>query len=69
MSMNHPFTRRCMLGLSIATVAPLGLGLRLSGYAQDATPVPNLGWSDEFSDNGLLNVATTVAPSASIVAG
>ncbi len=29
--------------------------------------MPVLGWSDEFNDNGLLNVATTVAPISSIV--
>jgi ABC-type Zn uptake system ZnuABC Zn-binding protein ZnuA len=32
-----------------------------------ATPTPNLGWSDDFANNGLLNVATTVAPISSIV--
>lgn len=51
----------------------MGWQFRFGVAAQDATPevaaspVPALGWSDEFSDNGLLNVATTVAPISSIV--
>jgi manganese/iron transport system substrate-binding protein len=43
--------------------------LRIS-RAQDGTPVPisSLGWDDSFeSDNGLFNIATTVAPISSIV--
>lgn len=45
------------------------LALPRLGYAQDATPAPesSLGWSDELTDNGHLNVATTVAPISSIV--
>lgn len=52
-------------------VAAAGLFARWSGAeAQDASPVApesSLGWSDELSDNGMLNVATTVAPISSIV--
>lgn len=63
-----PLSRRRILGYSAATLAIASLGRHASGtFAQDATPVPNLGWSDTFSDNGLLNVATTVAPISSIV--
>ena len=32
-----------------------------------AAPTSSLGWSDDLSDNGKLNVATTVAPISSIV--
>jgi manganese/iron transport system substrate-binding protein len=35
--------------------------------AQDATPAAILGWSDEFTEDARLNVATTVAPISSIV--
>lgn len=67
MMMHLRINRRLFLTASAGlVVAPL-----LAGSAdvagQDSTPVPNLGWSDAFSDNGLLNVATTVAPISSIV--
>jgi ABC-type Zn uptake system ZnuABC Zn-binding protein ZnuA len=50
----------------------LGAGFALAGTAMRAGSVQAqdgaaLRWSDEFSDNGLLNVATTVAPISSIV--
>lgn len=67
MSMSPRITRRALLGLSVVAVAPVGLARWLSVDAQEATPVPNLGWSDDLADNGLLNVATTVAPISSIV--
>jgi manganese/iron transport system substrate-binding protein len=65
--MSPRITRRALLGLSVVAVAPVGLARWLSVDAQEATPVPNLGWSDDLADNGLLNVATTVAPISSIV--
>ena len=60
--------RRNLL-VSAAAVAISGRTLRLA-RAQDSTPTPttSLGWSDDFEvDNGLINVATTVAPISSIV--
>jgi ABC-type Zn uptake system ZnuABC Zn-binding protein ZnuA len=36
-------------------------------FAQDDTGDVALGWNDELTDNGQLNVATTVAPISSIV--
>ncbi len=60
--------RRNLLGIA-AAVAISGRTLRLA-RAQDSTPTPttSLGWSDDFEvDNGLINVATTVAPISSIV--
>jgi len=65
--MNRTLTRRKVLGLAVVAVAPLTRDPLRTAFAQDATPIPNLGWSDGFSDNGLLNVATTVAPISSIV--
>jgi ABC-type Zn uptake system ZnuABC Zn-binding protein ZnuA len=60
--------RSALLGAG-ALAAGAMLGSRFAVSAQDATPAPtsSLGWSDEFSDNGQLNVATTVAPISSIV--
>jgi len=67
MHVKSTISRRRMLGYSAAAAAALG-AQRLPGVsAQDATPVPAFGWSDDFADNGLLNVATTVAPISSIV--
>lgn len=66
MSMSYRISRRTLLGSS-AAAAFVALGHGAPVFAQEATPVPNLGWSDDFSDNGLLNVATTVAPISSIV--
>lgn len=60
-------TRRRMLGYSVGALALFGMQGIPNASAQDATPVPTLGWSDELGDNGLLNVATTVAPISSIV--
>jgi ABC-type Zn uptake system ZnuABC Zn-binding protein ZnuA len=53
-----------MLGLAAMPV------LRSAAAAQESTPAPtgSLGWSDSFeTDNGKLNIATTVAPISSIV--
>lgn len=66
MSMSSRISRRTLLGSS-AAAALVTLGHWAPAFAQEATPVPNLGWSDDFADNGLLNVATTVAPISSIV--
>lgn len=60
-------SRRKLLGSSVIVLGLAGFGRSTAVFAQDATPVPNLGWSDDFSDNGLLKVATTVAPISSIV--
>ncbi len=60
-------SRRQMLGYSAGIAAVIGLQRLPATVAQDATPVPNLGWSDTFTDDGRLNVATTVAPISSIV--
>lgn len=63
-------SRRTILAGSGAIAATALLGARFSAAAQDATPAAptsSLGWSDELSDNGKLNVATTVAPISSIV--
>lgn len=60
-------SRRRLLGISTGAVVLAGVNRFHVVSAQDATPVPALGWSDEFTDNGLLNVATTVAPISSIV--
>ncbi len=57
--------RRALTGAGALAAAGL-LGSRISVSAQDA-PTSSLGWSDEFTDNGQLNVATTVAPISSIV--
>ena len=64
--------------LLLSLLALVSLGLTACGG--DSTPAPgsnengtarpgetSAGWSDEFSDNGKLNVATTVAPISSIV--
>lgn len=67
MPLSNPVTRRRFLAVSGGALGALAL-VRLPGVsAQDSTPVPSLGWSDDFSDNGKLNVATTVAPISSIV--
>ena len=60
-------SRRRMLSYSAGIAALAGFQRIPIAFAQDATPVPNLGWSDKFSDDGRLNVATTVAPISSIV--
>jgi ABC-type Zn uptake system ZnuABC Zn-binding protein ZnuA len=67
--MHQEFTisRRQMLGYSAGAATLLGLQRFADVAAQDATPIPTLGWSDDFTDSGLLNVATTVAPISSIV--
>ncbi|MCA9859342.1 MAG: zinc ABC transporter substrate-binding protein [Thermomicrobiales bacterium] len=67
MQIDLSLSRRRFLGTSVAATAVLGFSRVPYLAAQDATPVPLLGWSDDFSDNGLLNVATTVAPISSIV--
>ncbi len=58
--------RHLMIGSGVA----LGLGLLGGGRvlaAQDDAPSASLGWADDLSDNGKLNVVTTVAPISSIV--
>jgi ABC-type Zn uptake system ZnuABC Zn-binding protein ZnuA len=62
-------TRRRALAGAGAIAAVGLLGTHTGTRAQDATPAPtsSLGWTDELSDNGQLNVATTVAPISSIV--
>src|SRR5215207_741363 len=67
MFVGFTISRRRMLGYSAGAAILIGLQRLTTAAAQDATPVPALGWSDEFADNGLLNVATTVAPISSIV--
>lgn len=58
--------RRTLAGAGALAMSGL-LGSRAGIAAQDATPTSSLGWSDELTDNGQLNVATTVAPISSIV--
>jgi ABC-type Zn uptake system ZnuABC Zn-binding protein ZnuA len=65
--LSRTISRRRVIGSTAGAVAIVGLGRFASAGAQDATPVPNLGWSDDLTDNGVLNVATTVAPISSIV--
>jgi len=63
-------TRRTAHGSFAATAAALTLANRIPVFAQStpvAAPASSLGWSDDLSDNGKLNVATTVAPISSIV--
>ncbi len=60
-------SRRRVLAFTAGASALFGLSRLPAVAAQEGTPVPALGWSDEFGDNGLLNVATTVAPISSIV--
>lgn len=60
-------TRRALIGYSGVVGASLCLRHIAGTSAQDATPVPMLGWSDEFTDGERLRVATTVAPISSIV--
>ncbi len=64
-------TRRSALAGAGGLAAAMLLGRQMRGFAQDsspeAAPTSSLGWSDELTDNGLLNVATTVAPISSIV--
>lgn len=67
MIVRHIFSRRRLLGSSVALIASAQLGGQRLTAAQDATVVPNLGWSDAFEDDGRLHVATTVAPISSIV--
>ncbi|MEZ4530893.1 MAG: metal ABC transporter substrate-binding protein [Thermomicrobiales bacterium] len=67
MSVDRPISRRRLLLVSGGAAAMLGMRGTSWVAAQEATPTPTLGWSDDFSDNGLLNVATTVAPISSIV--
>jgi len=66
----HLISRRRTLTSAGALAAAGLLGSRFGVAAQDATPdapTSSLGWSDEFTDNGQLNVTTTVAPISSIV--
>ncbi len=56
--------RRLLVGASAAAICFTSSGQRFVA-AQEEPEV--LGWSDELGDNGLLNVATTVAPISSIV--
>lgn len=67
--MSRSLSRRKVL-VETAGLPALAAALSLSRtFAQDATPAPtsSLGWTDSFdSGNGLLNVATTVAPISSI---
>lgn len=67
------FTWRVSRRAAIAgssSLAAVTIGRRVVASAQESTPAAptsSLGWSDEFSDNGKLNIATTVAPISSIV--
>ena len=63
-------TRRTVLGSFAATAVALTFANRSAVFAQStpvAAPTSSLGWSDDLTDNGKLNVATTVAPISSIV--
>ncbi len=62
-------SRRQLLSQSAGLAAIAGGLTTYQSMAQDGTPAPttSLGWTDSFdTDNGLLNVATTVAPISSI---
>ena len=63
----HTLSRRRVMGAGAAALASMPFGWQRATFAQDGTPVPGLGWSDEFTDDGRLRVATTVAPISSIV--
>ena len=67
MSTMFLFSRRRMLQYSAGVAAVIGLQQRTIVAAKNATEAPSLGWSDTFTDDGRLNVATTVAPISSIV--
>lgn len=67
MRLSRTTNRRRILIDAAGLAAIVGLARVSGSAAQDATPVPNLGWSEDFADDGLLNVATTVAPISSIV--
>ena len=58
--------RRRLIAAGAGLTAVLIAGNRVSVFAAQE-PGGTLGWSDELSDNGQLNVATTVAPISSIV--
>jgi len=63
-------TRRTVLRSFATGAAVLTFANRKAVFAQStpvAAPTSSLGWSDDLSDNGKLNVATTVAPISSIV--
>ena len=62
-------SRRTVLA-GAGAMAATGVLSRQLVSAQESTPsapTSSLGWSDELGDNGLFNVATTVAPISSIV--
>ena len=68
--LTHSLTRRRAIGSLAAFTAVLGLSRHASVFAQStpvAAPTSSLGWSDDLTGNGKLNVATTVAPISSIV--
>ncbi len=67
MTLRYSFSRRRMLVFSASAIALGQIGWYGQTAAQEGTPVATLGWSDAFDDDGLLNVATTVAPISSIV--
>lgn len=60
-------TRRSIVIHGSLAAGVLLLGLPWAGSAQEPVPTSSMGWGDEFSDNGKLNVVTTVAPISSIV--
>ena len=60
-------TRRSIVIHGSLAAGVLLLGLPWAGSAQEPAPTSSMGWGDEFSDNGKLNVVTTVAPISSIV--
>ena len=60
-------TRRSIVIHGSLAAGVLLLGLPWAGSAQETVPTSSMGWGDEFSDNGKLNVVTTVAPISSIV--
>lgn len=67
MTWSTTFDRRRFLQLGGAVLGGRALLSIVETRAQDATPVPTLGWSDEFVDDDFLDVASTVAPISSII--
>jgi len=58
-------SRRKLMATGITTAMAISMARWASLGAQDINA--SLGWSDELTGNGLLNVTTTVAPISSIV--
>ena len=66
--MSFVSSRRSLFGFAGATgLMAIGRTAARGQAATPAAPASSLGWADSFdADNGLLNVATTVAPISSI---